>query len=104
MKIDHIETINLLFNYEQGFTYAGGTCTGALFQTPEPGIQILEQICLPALQAPVFVIQALVAIWQLELVNYVEHYGLTRQRLPCGKFEPVRPRMSTIPLVMYSQP
>lgn len=28
MKIDHIETINLLFNYDQGFAYAGGSCTG----------------------------------------------------------------------------
>ena len=25
-----------------------------------------------------FLVQALVAVWQLELTNYVEHYGLTR--------------------------
>ncbi len=37
-----------------------------------------------------FVLQALVAIWQLELVNYVEHYGLTRRHLGGGKYEPVR--------------
>ncbi len=30
---------------------------------------------------------AFVAIWQLELVNYVEHYGLTRQHLGNGKYE-----------------
>lgn len=30
MKIERLETINLLFDYEQGFTYAGGTCTGRL--------------------------------------------------------------------------
>ncbi|MDU8942447.1 alkane 1-monooxygenase [Ovoidimarina sediminis] len=41
-----------------------------------------------------FLFQALVAIWQLELVNYVEHYGLTRQTLPDGRYEPVAPRHS----------
>ena len=41
-----------------------------------------------------FVLQAFVAIWQLELVNYVEHYGLTRQHLGEGKYEPVQPRHS----------
>ncbi|MEM9475506.1 MAG: alkane 1-monooxygenase [Pseudomonadota bacterium] len=35
--------------------------------------------------------QALVAIWQLELVNYVEHYGLTRKHLGDGRYEAVRP-------------
>jgi len=38
--------------------------------------------------------QALVAVWQLELVNYVEHYGLTRKHLGEGGYEPVRPRHS----------
>lgn len=38
-----------------------------------------------------FAFQALVAIWQLELVNYVEHYGLMRRHLGDGKYEPVRP-------------
>jgi alkane 1-monooxygenase len=41
-----------------------------------------------------FAFQALVAVWQLELVNYVEHYGLTRKHLGDGKYEPVRPRHS----------
>ena len=27
MKIDHLETITLRFEYDEGFTYAGGTCT-----------------------------------------------------------------------------
>ena len=27
MKIDRLETINLRFEYDEGFTYAGGTCT-----------------------------------------------------------------------------
>lgn len=41
-----------------------------------------------------FVFQALVAIWQLELVDYIEHYGLTRRHLGEGKYEHVLPRHS----------
>jgi alkane 1-monooxygenase len=41
-----------------------------------------------------FIVQAGVAIWQLELVNYVEHYGLTRKHLGDGKYEHVLPRHS----------
>ncbi|MEQ6249731.1 alkane 1-monooxygenase [Sulfitobacter sp. HNIBRBA3233] len=41
-----------------------------------------------------FVLQAGVAIWQLELVNYIEHYGLTRKHLGDGKYEHVQPRHS----------
>ena len=41
-----------------------------------------------------FLIQAGVAIWQLELVNYVEHYGLTRKHLGDGQYEHVKPRHS----------
>jgi alkane 1-monooxygenase len=41
-----------------------------------------------------FMFQALVAIWQLELVNYVEHYGLTRRHLGDGRYEQVLPRHS----------
>ncbi len=41
-----------------------------------------------------FLWQALVAVWQLELVNYIEHYGLTRRHLGAGRYEPVRPHHS----------
>jgi alkane 1-monooxygenase len=41
-----------------------------------------------------FLVQAGTAIWQLELVNYVEHYGLTRKHLGDGKYEHVLPRHS----------
>ncbi|MCF6234575.1 MAG: alkane 1-monooxygenase [Rhodobacteraceae bacterium] len=41
-----------------------------------------------------FAFQAFVAIWQLELTNYVEHYGLTREYLGDGKYEPVKPHHS----------
>ncbi|WP_299966604.1 alkane 1-monooxygenase [uncultured Roseobacter sp.] len=41
-----------------------------------------------------FAVQAGTAIWQLELVNYIEHYGLTRAHLGGGKYEPVGPHHS----------
>ncbi|MEX3017105.1 alkane 1-monooxygenase [Gymnodinialimonas hymeniacidonis] len=41
-----------------------------------------------------FLNQAFVAIWQLELTNYIEHYGLTRKHLGNGKYEHVQPRHS----------
>lgn len=41
-----------------------------------------------------FLFQALGAIWQLELTNYIEHYGLTRKHLGDGKYEIVLPRHS----------
>jgi alkane 1-monooxygenase len=36
-----------------------------------------------------FVVQCLVAIWLLETINYVEHYGLRRYRRPDGRYERV---------------
>lgn len=41
-----------------------------------------------------FLWQALVAVWQLELTNYIEHYGLTRRHLGEGRYEHVLPRHS----------
>ncbi|WP_460273081.1 alkane 1-monooxygenase [Celeribacter sp. ULVN23_4] len=41
-----------------------------------------------------FAWQALVAVWQLELTNYVEHYGLTRRHLGDGRYEHVKPHHS----------
>ena len=41
-----------------------------------------------------FLFQAFIAVWQLELVNYIEHYGLTRRHLGNGKYEHVLPRHS----------
>lgn len=41
-----------------------------------------------------FLFQAAIAVWQLELTNYVEHYGLTRKHLGEGKYEHVMPRHS----------
>ena len=39
-------------------------------------------------------VTAATAIWQLELVNYVEHYGLTREHLGDGRYEHTKPRHS----------
>ena len=41
-----------------------------------------------------FLVQAFIAMWQLELVNYVQHFGLTRKHLGDGKYEHVLPRHS----------
>jgi alkane 1-monooxygenase len=41
-----------------------------------------------------FLVQAATAVWQLELTNYIEHYGLTRRHLGNGRYEPVRPHHS----------
>lgn len=41
-----------------------------------------------------FVWQAYIAVWQLELVDYIEHYGLTRRYKGEGKYEHVLPRHS----------
>ena len=41
-----------------------------------------------------YLFAALTAIWQLELVNYVEHYGLTRKHLGDGNYEHQKPHHS----------
>jgi len=41
-----------------------------------------------------FIFQASVAVFHLEIVNYVEHYGLTRKHLGEGKYEDVLPHHS----------
>ncbi|MCA9546189.1 MAG: alkane 1-monooxygenase [Myxococcales bacterium] len=41
-----------------------------------------------------FAAQSLVAMVLLELINYIEHYGLERRRLPSGKYEKVTPHHS----------
>ncbi|MBS1302317.1 alkane 1-monooxygenase [Loktanella sp. SALINAS62] len=41
-----------------------------------------------------FLLQAFIAVWHLELVNYIEHYGLTREHLGDGKYEHTKPHHS----------
>jgi len=43
---------------------------------------------------PYLVIQAVVGIWLLESVNYLEHYGMRRQRTERGRYERVNPSHS----------
>lgn len=42
----------------------------------------------------VAIVIALISILLLELINYIEHYGLRRNRLPNGRYELVRPEHS----------
>ena len=41
-----------------------------------------------------FFLQAFIAILHLEVVNYIEHYGLVRQKMEDNKYEPTRPHHS----------
>jgi alkane 1-monooxygenase len=43
---------------------------------------------------PYLVLQAVVGIWLLESVNYLEHYGMRRQRTDSGRYERVDPSHS----------
>lgn len=43
---------------------------------------------------PFLIVQAILGFSLLEVVNYLEHYGLLRQRLPDGRYEPCRPEHS----------
>ena len=48
-------------------------------------------VWLGAAVVPFLVIQAVFGFCLLEVVNYVEHYGLLRQRLDSGRYERCRP-------------
>ena len=43
---------------------------------------------------PYLVIQAILGIWLLESVNYLEHYGMKRAKLASGRYERVNPSHS----------
>ena len=43
---------------------------------------------------PWLLVQAMVGICLLEVVNYLEHYGLARQKRPDGRYEPCAPQHS----------
>ena len=59
------------------------------------GAMLLIALILGGLPGLVlFLYQAFIAVWMLELTNYVEHYGLTRKYLGNGKFEHVKPHHS----------
>ena len=54
----------------------------------------LAVLCGGWLGLCLFLVQSGIAIWQLEVVNYVEHYGLTRKYLSDGTYEHVKPHHS----------
>ena len=60
----------------------------------QAGFLVLAALSGGWLGIGLFLVQAFVAVWQLELVNYIEHYGLTRKHLGNGKYEHVLPRHS----------
>lgn len=60
----------------------------------QAGFLLLAMILGGWIGIALFLYQAFIAIWQLELVNYIEHYGLTRKHLGNGKYEHVQPRHS----------
>lgn len=43
---------------------------------------------------PFLLLQSVFAWWQLTSANYIEHYGLQRQRRPNGRYEPCQPHHS----------
>jgi alkane 1-monooxygenase len=51
-------------------------------------------ILLGPMSLLLFVVQALFAIFALETINYIEHYGLLRKQRPDGSYESVRPAHS----------
>ncbi len=60
----------------------------------EAGFVLLAALIGGAWGVFLFATQAFFAVWYLELVNYVEHYGLTRKHLGDGKYEHVKPHHS----------
>ncbi|MEM8979511.1 MAG: alkane 1-monooxygenase [Pseudomonadota bacterium] len=60
----------------------------------QAGFVILAALIGGWLGVALFAVQAYTAIMQLELVNYIEHYGLTRKHLGDGKYEHVKPHHS----------
>jgi len=65
-----------------------------LYWTLQAGMLALAFAVGGATGILLLLVQAGVAIWQLEVVNYVEHYGLTRRHLGDGRYEHVLPRHS----------
>jgi alkane 1-monooxygenase len=65
-----------------------------LYLTLQAGMALLAYLVGGAYGILLFAVQAGVAIWQLEVVNYVEHYGLTRKHLGDGRYEHVKPHHS----------
>ncbi|SEB26365.1 alkane 1-monooxygenase [Variovorax sp. YR216] len=57
-------------------------------------LQISLTIAFGWVMVPFLIVHNMVAWWQLTSANYVEHYGLLRERLPNGKYETPQPHHS----------
>ncbi|MDF2180123.1 alkane 1-monooxygenase [Aliiglaciecola sp. CAU 1673] len=51
-------------------------------------IALLMLVCFGVYGLAFFLLQSLVAIVELEAINYIEHYGLLRKQLANGRYEP----------------
>lgn len=65
-----------------------------LYASLEIAILILIGVAFGPVVLAVFIGQAVTGIIFLEATNYIEHYGLERQLLDCGRYEPVLIRHS----------
>ena len=65
-----------------------------LYLALQAGFVLLSYLIAGGWGVFLFATQAFWAVFQLELVDYVEHYGLTRKHLGDGKYEHVKPRHS----------
>lgn len=57
-------------------------------------LQVSLIIAFGWVMVPFLIVHNMVAWWQLTSANYVEHYGLLRERLPNGKYETPQPHHS----------
>jgi alkane 1-monooxygenase len=60
----------------------------------EIAIYAVIAVALGPVSVALFAVQSAVAIAILEIINYIEHYGLRRQQAATGFYEPVRPEHS----------
>jgi alkane 1-monooxygenase len=51
---------------------------------------LLIVLCFGLAFLPIYLIVATISFLLLEMINYVEHYGLERSQLPSGRYEAVR--------------
>ena len=58
------------------------------------GMFVIAFAMAGGLGVALYLTQAIVAVLALELTNYIEHYGLTREHLGDGKYEHVKPHHS----------
>ena len=57
-------------------------------------LQVGLMVAFGWLMVPFLAVHNIIAWWQLTSANYVEHYGLLRDKLPSGKYETPKPHHS----------